>query len=211
MNGVVLAGLRPYPTDRVRPSPNWSARPVDVEAITVLVVHATADGGNEEAAEAWLCDPDSQVSAHVHLRRDGTLTRLVPDRRKAWHAGKSEWKLYPTGEYVSDLNRISLGVEVANCNDGREAYTEAQYRTLARLVAHYCRQGLALENVCGHEQIAPHRKSDPGPAFAWDRLRFDVLRLLHPEDGPELAARVRRGPPVPPVRTTPIPRRGEAA
>jgi N-acetyl-anhydromuramyl-L-alanine amidase AmpD len=186
MTGIALREVQSYPADRVRSSPNWRARPADVDAISVLVVHATADGGDEEGAETWMCNPSSKVSAHLHLRRDGTLTRLVVDRRAAYHAGTSDWRLYPSGLHVSNLNRISLGIEVANRNDGREPYTAAQYDRLAAVVHHYCRQGLALENVCGHEHIAPNRKHDPGPAFDWARLRLDVLRLRHPDPAPDI-------------------------
>ena len=193
---IPLHGLREYEADRTRLSPNWSARPAEVNALDVLVIHATEDGGNEEGAESWMCDPASKVSAHFHLHRDGSLVRLVGDKRKAWHAGPSDWRLYPTGVRVSDLNRVSLGIEIANRCDGRELYTGAQYDTLAAVVAHYCRQGLSLENVCGHEQIAPHRRSDPGVMFSWTRLRLDVLRLLHPDPDPSIACPVPVAPPI---------------
>lgn len=195
-SGIPLSQIVDYPADRERPSPNWSARPAAVERVQVLVVHATADGGSEEGAESWMCAPKSKVSAHLHLRRDGTLTRHVADRHKAWHAGPSDWRLYPTGERVSDLNRISIGIEVANRCDRAESYTRAQYDRLAAVVAHYVRQGLALENVVGHEQISPGRKVDPGPCFDWVRLRLDVLRLLHPDPAPAVVA---EAPPLAPV------------
>lgn len=194
--GIPLHQLTDYPADRERPSPNWSARPAAVDRIQVLVIHATADEGSEAGAESWMCNPASQVSAHLHLRRDGTLTRHVADKRKAWHAGPSDWRLYPTGERVSDLNTRSIGIEVANRLDTREPYTRAQYDRLAAVVAHYVRQGLALENVCGHEQISPGRKVDPGPTFDWMRLKIDVLRLLHPEPAPPVVA---AAPPVAPA------------
>lgn len=187
LSGIPLREIREYRADRSVPSPNWSARPAAVDTLAVLVVHATADEGNEAGAESWMCNPKSQASAHLHLHRDGSLTRLVADRHKAWHAGVSAWRVHPTGERVSDLNRISLGIELANRNDGREPYTDAQYRTLAAVVAWYVRQGLALENVVGHEAIAPGRKSDPGPAFDWPRLKTAVIRTLHPDPQPTLA------------------------
>lgn len=192
---IRIEAVRDYPADRERPSPNWSARPADAD-ISLIVLHATADDGNEDAAEAWMCNPGSKVSAHLHLRRDGTLTRLVADRRKAWHAGVSAWRLAPTGERVEDCNRISLGIEIAGRNDGRELYTAAQYDTLARVVAHYVRQGVLLENVCAHSDIAPHRKTDPGVAFCWPRLRIDVLRLLHPDPDPQVVSPPPADPPL---------------
>lgn len=202
--GIALRSILEYPAERERASPNWSARPANVDAIEMLLVHGTEDGGNEAACLDWLCDPASKVSAHLLLHRDGSLTRLVADRRKAWHAGVSDWRLYPSERWVSDLNRLALGIEVCNRCDGREPYTEAQYVTLSQVVAHYCRQGLAMQNVTGHEDVAPHRKRDPGPLFEWPRLRLDALRLLFPAPLPDEdhARDVRRPrPAVPPFLT----------
>lgn len=180
---IPLGKLVDAPADRVRLSPNWSTRPALVRGIELVVIHATADKGSEEGAESWMCDVRSKVSAHLHIRRDGTVVRLVADRRRAWHAGPSAWRS-PAGKREEDLNRISLGWELANRNDGREPYTPEQYATAARLAVHYVRQGLPLEVFVGHSDVSPKRKTDPGPMWDWKRFRVDVISLLHPLPDP---------------------------
>ena len=166
---IPWARLRAAPADRVRPSPNQNARPPSAPALLCVVLHATADGGSEAGAEEWLTEPRSRASAHLHLRRDGTVVRLVPDGRRAWHAGVSRWR----GR--EDVNGFSLGWEVANRNDGREPYTDAQYAALARLAVHYLAQGLSPDAFVSHAKVAlpSGRKTDPA-GFDWTRFRRDV-------------------------------------
>jgi N-acetyl-anhydromuramyl-L-alanine amidase AmpD len=78
-----------------------------VNAIACVVLHATADGGDEAGAESWMRNPASQASAHLHIRRSGTVVRLVSDQRRAWHAGTSRWR----GRM--DVNDFSLRWELA--------------------------------------------------------------------------------------------------
>jgi N-acetylmuramoyl-L-alanine amidase len=169
---IALSELAPVPADRHMPSPNASARPQGA-AILCVVLHATA--GTDLGAEAWMLDPASRVSAHLHIRRNGSVTRLVADQRAAWHAGASEWK----GK--TRVNDFSLGWEIANRNDGKEAYTDAQYATLATLAAHYIRQGLTIAEFVSHEEIARPRgrKNDP-LGFDWPRFREAVRTQLQP-------------------------------
>lgn len=164
--------LRQAVVDRGRLSPNYGARPPGT-LLRLVVLHATADAGNEEAAEAWLCSPDSGVSAHLHLRRDGTVVRLVPDALRAWHAGESRW------QEAADVNDVSLGWELANRDDGREPFTEAQYAAVVRLAAHYAGQGLPLDAFVAHRQVAwPRgRKTDPR-GFDWPRFRAALREEL---------------------------------
>jgi AmpD protein len=105
------------------------------------------------------------------VRRDGTVVRLVPDARRAWHAGVSRWR----GR--DDVNSFSLGWEIANRNDRRELYTDAQYAALARLAAHYVAQGLALDAFVSHAEVAlpAGRKTDPA-GFDWERFRAAVRK-----------------------------------
>lgn len=172
---ISLDLLQPVRPDWERPSPNHNARARGA-AIRCVVLHATADGGNEAGAEAWLCNPVANASAHLHIRRDGTVVRLVADRWRAWHAGHSRWQGW------ADVNGISLGWEIANRNDGREPYTDAQYRTLARLASHYARQGLPPDAFVSHAAVAlpPGRKSDPR-GWAWKRFRAAVT--AQPREG----------------------------
>jgi N-acetylmuramoyl-L-alanine amidase len=173
---IPLNRIRPAPASRIRRTPNHGPRPAAAPAILCVVLHATQDGGNGREAEEWLCNPASQASAHLLIHRDGSVVRLVPDHRRAWHAGVSRW------QGRADVNDFSLGWEICNRNDGRERYTEAQYAAVLRLAAHYVRQGLPLEAFVSHAAVAlpPGRKSDPR-GWDWTRFRSGTLRLLeHP-------------------------------
>jgi N-acetyl-anhydromuramyl-L-alanine amidase AmpD len=162
---ITLLQLRPYTSDGDFDvsSPNHDDR--IAAAIEGIVLHATADDGNEAGALSWLRSPKSRVSCHLLVSRAGQVTRLVGDQLRAWHAGLSWWR------GTSDVNSITLGIEIANRNDG-EPYTDAQYRRVAEIVAHYCRQGLTLDDVVGHEAIAEDRRSDP---FGWDWAGFRTM------------------------------------
>ena len=106
-----------------------------------------------------------QVSTHVLLRRDGEAVQFVPFGLRAWHAGVSSWN----GRTA--CNDFSVGIELEGTDEG--AYEEAQYRQLAALIVALCATypTLARERVVGHSDIAPGRKTDPGAAFEWPRLR----------------------------------------
>ncbi len=142
-----------------------------------MVLHATADGGNEEGAEAWLCDTRSLVSAHLHIRRDGTVVRLVSDRFRAWHAGGSAFR------GAVNVNDFSLGWELANRNDGKEPFTASQYAAVTRLAAHYMKQGLPLDAFVSHAEIAlpAGRKTDPA-GFDWIAFKVETIRRLGAAD-----------------------------
>jgi N-acetyl-anhydromuramyl-L-alanine amidase AmpD len=161
---IPLDALREWPADIARHSPNFNARPAGTR-ISCIVLHATADEGDDAGAEGWLCKHDSHASAHLLIRRDGTSVRLVPDKLRAWHAGVSVFR------GVGDVNDFSLGWELCNRNDGREAFTDAQYHSVARIAAHYIAQGLAFPDFVGHDQVALPlgRKTDPR-GFDWTRF-----------------------------------------
>jgi len=108
---------------------------------------------------------DLRVSAHVLIRRDGEIVQYVPFHRRAWHAGESSWEGRPR------CNDFSIGIELEGTDTTR--YESAQYAMLARLVAELCRAypTLSADRVVGHSDVAPGRKSDPGPAFDWPLLR----------------------------------------
>jgi AmpD protein len=112
---------------------------------------------------------DLQVSAHFLIERDGTITQFVSCNERAWHAGQS---CYAERENCNDF---SLGIELEGTDE--LPYTEAQYAALVELIG-VLQQGypaLSLERICGHSDIAPGRKTDPGPAFDWPRLRTALL------------------------------------
>jgi N-acetylmuramoyl-L-alanine amidase len=148
-----------------RLSPNHGPRP-EPARIDMLVLHYT---GMTSAAAALqrLCDPDARVSAHYVIEENGLIWRLVPENRRAFHAGVSCWE----GE--SDLNSVSLGIEIVNPGHewGYRPFPQAQMSSVERL----CRQligrySIPPHRVVGHSDIAPARKSDPGELFDWARL-----------------------------------------
>jgi N-acetylmuramoyl-L-alanine amidase len=148
---------------RARPSPNHGPRRA---AVDMLVLHYT---GMESAAAALdrLCDPASEVSAHYLIEEDGTVWHLVPEDRRAWHAGRSFW----AGN--TDINSRSIGIELANPGHGPgyHPFADAQMVALEGL----CRDILSRfpirsHLVLGHSDVAPGRKQDPGELFDWQRL-----------------------------------------
>jgi N-acetylmuramoyl-L-alanine amidase len=170
---ITLPRLTPYNSDIMAPSPNHGARRAPM--IQGIVLHATEDDGDEALSLSWMRSPKSQVSCHLYVSRTGRVTRLVGDQQRAWHAGVAWWR------GTSDVNSITLGIEIANRNDG-EPFTNAQYRRVADIVTHYCQQGLSLDDVVGHCDIAPDRRTDP-LGWDWHRLRRLVRHELRTMSG----------------------------
>ena len=113
-----------------------------------------------------------QVSSHLLIRRDGQYVQYVPFHLRAWHAGQSS---YCGRERCNDF---SIGIEMEGSDE--IAYEPAQYRALSTAVHALCRAypSLSPDRIAGHSDIAPGRKTDPGPAFDWPRLRA-LLQLSH--------------------------------
>lgn len=146
------------------PSPNFLSAPAG-RKVTCVVIHATETAGLD-SPKAWLTNPESKVSAHYLIGTDGTIYHLVHEANVAYHAGESVWK------GVEWVNHFSVGIELVNLNDGVAPYPEAQLAACAALVAAVCEDhGVAPEDVVGHRDIAPGRKTDPGAAFPWDAFR----------------------------------------
>jgi len=157
-------------------SPNSDARPGGV-AISLAVVHGISlppgEFGGPGIVELFTnqldpaADPSYpsiatlRVSAHFVIRRDGELLQFVPCGKRAWHAGVSSW------QGRERCNDFSVGIELEG-TDARP-YRAAQYTMLARLLKALYRR-YAIRYVVGHSDIAPGRKTDPGPAFDWSRL-----------------------------------------
>jgi N-acetylmuramoyl-L-alanine amidase len=133
--------------------------------IRYIILHGTGMA-SEQAALERLCSIDHPVSSHYFIGANGNLYQLVEDKEIAWHAGISEW-----GKDKS-LNFTSLGVELFNPSAGNKSpYTEAQYQALIKLLENLLQQyQIPEENVLGHSDIAPGRKTDPGYLFDWQRL-----------------------------------------
>lgn len=170
-------------------SPNVNARR-DGAAPDMVIVHYTAMA-SAEAAVARLVDPGSEVSAHYVVGEDGRLWILAPDAARAWHAGVSFWA------GVSDVNSRAIGVELANPADEAGPMTpfpEPQMNRLEALLAKLTVQwSIPRARVLGHSDVAPGRKSDPGPKFDWARLGRRGL-ALGPEATCDVSASARPAP-----------------
>ena len=150
------------------PSQNYGLRRADTE-IEFIILHYTAMS-TEKSLER-LCDPVHEVSSHYLIDPSGVCYQLVDVNKRAWHAGKSYWRGY------HDLNSRSLGIELVN--SGNEDYSEAQMKSLIKLLKHLI-ESLALnpKNVLGHSDIAPARKIDPGKWFNWQKLSDNGVGLF---------------------------------
>jgi AmpD protein len=167
----VAAGIR------FLPSPNCDERPAGA-APELLVIHNISlppgEFGGDGIIDLFMnrLDPSAhpyyatiaqlRVSAHFLVRRDGELIQFVPCAKRAWHAGESAWR----GR--SRCNDFSVGVELEGADD--QPFADIQYAELAPLITALQRAYGALE-IVGHSDIAPARKTDPGPCFDWQRLR----------------------------------------
>jgi AmpD protein len=165
-------------------SPHFDARPAGVLP-ELIVIHGISlppgefggpwidrlfTGGLPADAHPFFKDiARTRVSGHALIRRDGTIVQYVPFAQRAWHAGQSHYRGRPA------CNDFSIGIELEGTDD--TPYTDAQYEQLAALIeallATY--PSLSAEHIVGHSDVAPGRKTDPGPAFEWERWRA-ILR-----------------------------------
>lgn len=162
------------------PSPNCDSRPADA-GIELLVIHCISlppgefGGSGIDELFTNTLDPAAhpyyreiaalRVSSHLMINRNGEPTQYVSLHDRAWHAGQSSFH----GREA--CNDFSIGIELEGSDE--VPYTDAQYQTLAMvtqlLQQHY--PALISANIAGHSDIAPDRKTDPGPAFDWERYR----------------------------------------
>jgi len=163
-----------------RTSPHCDERP-DGAQVSLLVIHNISlppgeyggpwiddlfMGRLDATAHPYFADIAAlKVSAHYLIRRDGSLIQYVPPEMRAWHAGVSAWK----GQ--ERCNDFSIGVELEGSDD--VPFAEPQYATLAKLTRELFQRYGTLD-VAGHSDIAPGRKTDPGPWFDWERLRSKI-------------------------------------
>ena len=160
-------------------SPNFDERPSN-SAIDLIVIHAISlpagsyntqlikdlflnclDPGKDEFLESI---KDLKVSSHFLITRKGALIQFVPTHKRAWHAGISSYK----GR--KNCNDFSIGIELEGCDD--EEFEEQQYDSLSKLI-NFLSIDLRInkQNIVGHAEIAPGRKTDPGPFFNWTLLQ----------------------------------------
>lgn len=144
-------------------SPNHHARPAGT-VVDLLVIHGTA--GTDAGDLAWCTDPRSGVSYHYLILRDGTVHRLVDERRRAWHAGASQW------QGRANCNDYSIGIGLSSRGPD-EGFTGAQYDALIALTRDIQarRPEITPERIVGHADVSPGRKTDPWPVFDWSRYR----------------------------------------
>ena len=160
------------PPVRYIPSPNHSER---LRPVSLIVLHYTETATLEQAVRILTAtNTPKLVSSHYVVGLDGEIVQLVPEDRRAWHAGISSWRGVP------DVNSASIGIEIVNAGfDDAGApvpYPEEQIAAVCRL----CRDIQAhhpIEDVVGHSDVAPTRKRDPGPAFPWSRLAREGVGL----------------------------------
>ena len=176
---------------RLVPSPNFNARPTEV-APELIVIHGISlppgeyGGAYIEALFTNQLNPADHayfsevahltVSAHFLIRRDGEIVQFVSTDDRAWHAGESCW------EHRSNCNDFSIGIELEGCDE--ERYETLQYRALAQLIRAVRNKYPAIQHdaIVGHSDIAPTRKTDPGPAFDWLQLK-QLLGAVKGEQG----------------------------
>ena len=175
---TVLAEFDGWMNDLARVvSPNQDERP-DGSVVCLLVVHAISlppgEFGGSGTIDLFMnqLDPEAhpyyreishlKVSAHFLIRRDGTAIQFVSGLRRAWHAGASVWN----GR--DRCNDFSIGIELEGCDD--RPFEPVQYAMLNELIERL-RGAYPIEAIVGHSDIAPDRKTDPGPCFDWSLVR----------------------------------------
>ncbi len=137
-----------------RNSPNHNARP---GAVSAIVLHADAASRLDSSLD-WVMRPESQVSYHIMIGRNGAVYLTVPPERRAWHAGRSRM------EGHDNVNDFAIGVCLANRNDGAEEYPASQYAEAIRVVVRLCRHfGIPATRITTHAEVATPkgRKTDP--------------------------------------------------
>lgn len=150
------------------PSPNFGDRRGGVRP-SLIVLHYTAMSGCAEA-RARLCAPEHEVSAHWLISRDGQAEALVDEGMRAWHAGAGDWA------GLTDINSHSIGIELDN--PGFHPFPQPQMAALEGLLQGVMqRWSIPAHRVIAHSDMAPARKSDPGPRFDWRRLALAGLSV----------------------------------
>ncbi|PHS27584.1 MAG: 1,6-anhydro-N-acetylmuramyl-L-alanine amidase AmpD [Methylophaga sp.] len=165
---------------KYHPSPNQDARP-DAKDIAGIIIHNISLPPGEFGG-GWIDDlflnkldptahpyfeqiAELRVSTHLLIRRDGEVIQYVPFYQRAWHAGESQW------DERACCNDFTIGIEVEGCDE--QVFEPIQYQQLAKTIYTLCEHYplLSTATIKGHQEIAPDRKTDPGPYFDWDKLK----------------------------------------
>lgn len=149
-------------------------------SVDILLLHYTGMD-NGEAAVKWLCCEESGVSCHYLVHEDGKIVQMVPEKLRAWHAGKSMW------QGSADTNSRSIGIEIVNPGHGDNYcdFPEAQIAAVIELSKDILtRHTISPQNVLAHSDVAPGRKLDPGEKFPWKLLHENGIgNWVSPEPG----------------------------
>jgi len=169
------------------PSPNFDERPAN-QSLDLLVIHNISLPPGSFAGnyvkdlflnkldtnhnEYFKSLADVKVSSHLYIRRTGEIQQFVPFTKRAWHAGVSSF------QGRENCNNFSIGIELEGTDT--DAYTQVQYQQLAQVTCVIMQQypKITLQNIVGHSDIAPMRKTDPGTSFDWDHYKKLVLKLV---------------------------------
>jgi N-acetylmuramoyl-L-alanine amidase len=178
------------PLAKTFPSPNHGERNNNLTP-EMVILHYTGMPDAKSALK-WMCTPESSVSSHYLVYESGKILQLVPESRRAWHAGAGSWR------GMDDINSRSIGIEIVNAgHDGMRvdpddpkkplkdgasgplpAFPKRQVTAVIKLLTDICaRNDIPRGNILAHSDIAPRRKRDPGEAFPWDRLAAEGLGL----------------------------------
>ena len=147
--------------------PYFNERPAKISA---LVLHCSAHDTKDMIAVL----EKEELSAHYVVGLNGDVTKLVPEEKRAWHAGISSWREF------DNLNHNSIGIEISTMSMGQEPYSERQIQSLIELCQGIIeRHHIPAKNVVGHSDIATTRKPDPGAAFPWQKLAENGIGLWY--------------------------------
>ncbi|HLL27120.1 MAG TPA: N-acetylmuramoyl-L-alanine amidase [Xanthobacteraceae bacterium] len=180
--------MEPFSPDfaaaRVVPSPNFGDRKGGALP-DLLILHYTGTKTADEALR-HLCNPAAEVSSHYLVFEDGGIAQLVPEARRAWHAGVSSW------EGTTDINSRSIGIEIANPGHdfGYPDFPPKQIKAVIALCLDIVlRHRIRADRVLAHSDVAPARKQDPGEKFPWRQLhKAGVGHWVMPSRGGKGAA-----------------------
>ena len=152
---------------RTKMLPYFNERPSKVSA---LVLHCSAHDTEDMIAVLQ----KEELSAHYVVGLNGDVVQLVPEEKRAWHAGISSWREF------ENLNHNSIGIEISSLSMGQEPYSEKQIKSVMELCQEIIkRHQIPARNVVGHSDIAPTRKPDPGVAFPWKLLAENGVGLWY--------------------------------
>ena len=141
------------------------------KSVSLLVIHCSAF--HEE--EAYKSYDSAEVSPHYFLDEDGSITQMIAEDKRAWHAGLASWR-----EFKEDINSCSVGIELCNMSLGETSYKEAQIENLISLCQEIIKKyHIQPQNVVAHSDIAPMRKMDPGMTFPWQELAQNGIGLWY--------------------------------